>query len=878
MTQEKTIFQEIQEKYRIVEVAENTLGLKVKRIGATYRADSIAKDGGGENALALYESTNSFYDWKLREGGDIAQLVALVKFDGDIKAAIRELMPNRPNNQYDEQVKQLFAKKKAFASSIEQWHKELLNSGNPASRDALKYLLDRRISTKTISELKIGLKPDSAEKRICIPYWDAASKEVIYFTSRKFPQFRDNGSDEPHEHPDTPKYKKAPLEFYPFLHNAPLGLNTLKRKGKDGDGTIIITEGVFDWLAFYQEGYSVLATNGGDFGKYWPEVLETIEKNFRKVILAFDNDEAGREFTRKAAQKFFEAKLPFSCAEILTKDVAEYYATVGNLNTIINSAKDGFEWLLESLKDKDRTFEQLSFTEQKNKMDFCKKVLMRMGHDFSASQMHEAMLSLRNYFPRNWVSETIKEVKKLTTPTAAEKRKARSAAIVNTIANSHDIIYDERVGFYEYMKNEGRWVAKFDNDIGSYVVRLLGEMATGNELTSAIKLIKADERIRDETIIEKFNTKPLISFKNGTLYIDENTGNVTFKHHDKEDYNTVTMPYNYDPKAKCAKWLKFIEEVTNGDKEAQAILQEFPGYALIPSCFLQKCLLLKGDGANGKSVYTNIIKEVFGGVQTFTKGYGYVSSVEPSKFKDNFRVMPFLYSFINISSDTESDLRHGEGLFKKIVAGETLEDSYKHKDPIQFQTRSKLIMCCNFFPLVSDTSNGFMRRFLIVDFPMHYVDDPRPNTNERQLIPFMEKRFMDELPGIFNWILEGLRRLIRNGKFTGTDSKKQKALIREFRSANDPMYTYLEEEADNFFDESGEGKEINRSDIFKKYIEWAIEHCINPIAANRFYNNFRSVLRTEVIEITIREVKEDGRKRILWKFRKAEEKEIAIAA
>ena len=82
---------------------------------------------------------------------------------------------------------------------------------------------------------------------------------------------------------------------------------------------------------------------------------------------------------------------------------------------------------------------------------------------------------------------------------------------------------------------------------------------------------------------------------------------------------------------------------------------------------------------------------------------------------------------------------------------------------------------------------------------------------------------MDELPGIFNWILEGLRRLIRNGKFTGTDSKKQKALIREFRSANDPMYTYLEEEADNFFDESGEGKEINRSDIFKKYIEWAIE-------------------------------------------------------
>lgn len=876
MTQEKTIFQEIQEKYRIVTVAEDVLGLKVKRIGATYRADSIAKDGGGENALALYESTNSFYDFKLQEGGDITKLVALVKFDGDIKVAIRELMPNRPNNQYDEQVKQLFAKKKAFASSIEQWHKELLNNGNSASRDAVKYLLDRRISTKTITELKIGLKPDSAEKRICIPYWDAASKEVIYFTSRKFPQFRDNGSDEPHEHPDTPKYKKAPLEFYPFLHNAPLGLNTLKRKGKDGDGVIVITEGVFDWLAFYQEGYSVLATNGGDFGKYWPEVLEAIEKNFRKVILAFDNDDAGREFTRKAAQKFFEAKLPFSCAEILTKDVAEYYATVGNLNTIINSAKDGFEWLLESLKDKDRTFEQLSFTEQKTKMDFCKKILMRMGRDFSASQMHEAMLSLRNYFPRNWVSETIKEVKKLTTPSASEKKKARSAAIVNALAENYKIIYDPRVGFFEYSRKEGKWCQRLDEIIGGYIINLYGEGITGNELMSTMRLVKSDAKICDDTIVSKFDSKPLLSFKNGTLHIDLNTGKVQLKPHDMSDYNTVTLPYEYDPKAKCENWLKFIEEVTGGDKEAQAILQEYPGYALMPDCRYQKCLLLKGNGANGKSVYTNIIKEIFGGIVPNSRSY--ISSVEPSKFKDNFRVMPFMHSFINISSDTESDLRHGEGLFKKIVAGETLEDSYKHKNPIQFQTRSKLIMCCNLFPFIKDTSEGFMRRFLIVEFLMHYVNDPRPNTNERKLIPFMEQRFMDELPGIFNWILEGLRRLIRNNGFTGTDSKKQKALIREFRSVNDPMYTYLEERADNFFDESGEGKEINRSDIFKAFIEWAIEHCINPIAANRFYNNFRNVLRTEAIEITIREVKEEGRKKILWKFRKAEEKEIAIAA
>ena len=57
------IFSEIQEKYRIVEVARD-LGLRVKRIGATYRFDSIAPEGDGENALVLYESTNTWYDFK----------------------------------------------------------------------------------------------------------------------------------------------------------------------------------------------------------------------------------------------------------------------------------------------------------------------------------------------------------------------------------------------------------------------------------------------------------------------------------------------------------------------------------------------------------------------------------------------------------------------------------------------------------------------------------------------------------------------------------------------------------------------------------------------------------------------------------------------
>ena len=93
MQQEKTIFEEVQARYDILEVAAE-LGIDLRRVGSTYRASSIAKDGGGEIAFTVYPDSNSWYDFKLNIGGDITDLVAFVKFDGDKKQALLELLPD----------------------------------------------------------------------------------------------------------------------------------------------------------------------------------------------------------------------------------------------------------------------------------------------------------------------------------------------------------------------------------------------------------------------------------------------------------------------------------------------------------------------------------------------------------------------------------------------------------------------------------------------------------------------------------------------------------------------------------------------------------------------------------------------------------------
>lgn len=761
--------------------------------------------------------------------------------------------------QFEAKIAQEQKAKRDFARFIDDWHNAILNPNDNYAKLARQYLLDRGFSLDTIKALKIGLRiePFGAikEPRIIFPYWNETGSTVIYFTSRKFPAFLKDGVYVEEE--KTPKYKKASLEKYPFLHNAPMGLNTLNRKGKDGNGVLVITEGVCDWLAFYQEGYSVLSPNGGGDEKFWSTIIKKVNE-FKYILLAFDNDDAGKEFTYKAAQILMKEDIPFKCADFLmTKDIAEYYQVAGNLNAVVNSVRDGLDWLIDSLR-RPENYEDLPLKVQKDLKAKCKEILTHIALSGKRSLLTDAMLSVRKYFPKDFASDIRSEIEDQLKEGMKIKRKNdkknEQMRIINLILREHRLIHDPRVGFYEYNEKYGRWEHKNDETIGGYAMNVLGEYATWPVVSHIVNLLKRDDTLNNDFPVSKFNTLPLLSFINGTLHIDVLTGEVALKPHHFTDYNTVTLPFVYDPKAKAPRWQRFIEDITAGDKESQITLQEFPGYVLLPHCGYQKCLLLKGYGANGKSVYADVIGEVFGGIGR--DGRGYVSHVEPAKFREQFRLMPFMHSLMNVSSDTETDIKGAEGIFKRIIAGEVLEDSYKFRDNVQFSTRTKLFMCCNNFPITGDTTEGFMRRFLIVELPRHYVDNPIPHTNQRKIDYQLKSKLLQELPGIFNWIVQGMQRLVRQNGFTKT--LKEEKILREFRCVNNHVFAFVEENMNIFFNEDRTGKRINKRDIFKTYITWCEGEYIQPISAHRFYSNLRGVLNSYGITFT--------EKGLIWTF------------
>ena len=816
---DENIFEAVQEKYTVKEVAEQ-LGIRLHKVGASWRANSIQGNGDGKDAFAIYEKSNTWYDFMLDKGGDITDLVATVKYDGDKGAALRELMPDST----PEKVKFQLSKRDEFMKNVERWHQEIFNPRRQSSVRALEYLHSRRITDQTIKELKIGTETACSDVRISCPYWDESGKQAIYYTTRRYDAFG-RGENE-----NSPKYKKASLQAYPFLKNSILGLNTLKR----GNKKIIVTEGMFDWLAFYQEGYSVISPNGGDFGKLTPQAIEKM-KEFEEVVLVFDGDDAGQEFTYKMARELIKERIPFEVAvPQRNKDVAEFYAKGGDLSLILDEAYDGIMWCALYLKPK-MSLECMPINQRQKLLKKVKTFIQEISTFTDAADIQLIINEFRSVFPKDWVSEAIRIGRKGIT----------EEEVVAIIKSHHKLIYNEKTGFYEYMPEKGIWEKKDDTTISSYINEIYGMHATGAKITSGLKVLKTESSLLSDIPLDKFNTHSCVTFLNGTLHIDPRNGRALLHPYSETDLTTVRLPYRYDPEQKYKEWSIFMDSIMNGRKDYIKLLQEFAGYTLLNNCRFQKALMLYGEGSNGKSLFLKIISAVLGATK-FDRGY--VSHVEPSKLGKDFRLMPFKDAWLNASSDADNELYGAEATLKRIIAGEHCEDSYKHKDPFDFPTRTKLMMCCNRYPNVKDTSVGFMRRFLIVDFPMNYVDpeDVKEGTYDRPIDIDLEDKLMKELPGIFNWMLEGLQRLLKQNGFTKVSSEQK--LKNDFLEHNEPMVKFVKDATKDevLYENKGdhlEGKKLEPREIFKYYRQWAEAGNYKGMNASKFYIVLRGMLK-----------------------------------
>lgn len=239
-----------------------------------------------------------------------------------------------------------------------------------------------------------------------------------------------------------------------------------------------------------------------------------------------------------------------------------------------------------------------------------------------------------------------------------------------------------------------------------------------------------------------------INFWNGTL--DLKTGNLC--KHNWSDYFRYVLPYDYNKNANCPMFMKYLNEVMP-EKEAQDVLSEYVGWLFMPGLKLEKVLYLYGSGCNGKSVFIEIVEALLGKENISHESLSDLCGEYGANSRSNLAG-----KILNTCSDVAPNAFAGD-LFKRIASGEPISAKILYKDVTTLTDYAKMIFCLNELPKTNDTSNGFYRRFLIAPLK---VQIPKNKIN-----PNLAKDIIShELPGIMNWVLEGRKRLVKNGKFT----------------------------------------------------------------------------------------------------------------
>lgn len=313
---------------------------------------------------------------------------------------------------------------------------------------------------------------------------------------------------------------------------------------------------------------------------------------------------------------------------------------------------------------------------------------------------------------------------------------------------------------------------------------------------------------------EAQNDTVLINLQNGTFEIGPKL--TELRYFNQSDFLTYQLPFEFKPSANAPVFQEYLDRVLP-DRAKQMILAEYLGYVFIKhgskALKEEKALILYGGGANGKSVFFEVTMALIGHVnvgnhslQNLTNENGYYRAKIANKL-------------LNYSSDINTRLE--AAMFKLLVSGEPVEARLPYGEPFTMKQYAKLIFNCNELPKDVEHTEAYFRRFLILHFDVTIPSKEQDKTLGNRIID-------SELSGVFNWVLDGLKRLLRQKRFTSCEAVDQ--ILDNYRRQSDTVSLFIDEE--NYKPTPDES--ILLKDLYQQYRSFCIDDGHKPLNKQNF--------------------------------------------
>ncbi len=396
--------------------------------------------------------------------------------------------------------------------------------------------------------------------------------------------------------------------------------------------------------------------------------------------------------------------------------------------------------------------------------------------------------------------------------TKREKRKINELKFALQIKQKYTIIYSEEGKFFRYIDGYYQWIT--ENALVELITKNYGCLKN-NVINLIIRFLKAKSEVRADSL----NNDNFLNLENGLFDLST----YRLKPHSPAVLSTIRINVTYDPHASCPLWEEAVDTIVI-NQEYIGIIQEFFGLCMTRETY-DKALFLIGEGNNGKSTLLDVLKGILGNDNT--------CEVQLEQLEKSHYVAQLHNKILNLASEIGARGTVCDEMFKKIVAHDYVMGDHKFGHPFSFRPACKLIFATNNMPRTDDKSRAFYRRLLIVPLTKEFTDLDDKHKYYRTLLT--------ERNGIFNWMVEGLKRLKDRGRFAV--GKNMIETVENYRIENNPILSFVNENC--VLDPS---VSVSKRDIYEAYKVFCDDSGFRPVNIRKFGKELKRHLRSSVVD------------------------------
>jgi len=312
----------------------------------------------------------------------------------------------------------------------------------------------------------------------------------------------------------------------------------------------------------------------------------------------------------------------------------------------------------------------------------------------------------------------------------------------------------------------------------------------------------------------------VLNLANGTY----NLSTHILEPHRKELLITKQAPIWYDPTADCPLFLAFLNRIFISHPEIIPYLQRAIGYTLTGITQEDILFLLYGSGANGKSTLLNVLEALLGDYSVNTE-----SSTFTTNRSDNVRndLARLVGARLVTAAENSMDSNLDETLIKQLTGGDKIAARFLFQEYFEYRPTFKIWWCFNHMPRIRDTTNSTWRRIHLIPF--------KESIPESEQDKNMSEKLLEELPGILNWAIDGLKEY-QNGGLNPPEIVV--TTTTEYRNDQDQLFDFFADMIDVATGDEPIGIvfEEKGSVVYSAYMQWTSFNNEKPMSNTMFGN------------------------------------------